>query len=81
MDHLNIFAQTLLSCSFQQGLEQILEMKEIPVPQVNLLGSSVSPVVSIWNRNIVLHIQHLLIAARWHPAKGRNWCILNKGMA
>lgn len=64
MDHLNIFAQTLLSCSFQQGLEQILEMKEIPVPQVNLLGSSVSPVVSIWNRNIVLHIQHLLIAAR-----------------
>lgn len=44
MDHLNIFAQSLISCSFNK-VQQILEMKEIPAPQVNL-GSSVGPVVS-----------------------------------
>lgn len=66
IDHLNIFAQSLLSCRFQPGLEQILEMKEIPVPQVSLLGSSVHPVVSLWYRDIILHIHYLPVVARWH---------------
>lgn len=64
MDHLNIFAQSLLSYRFQPGLEQILEMKEIPVPQVNLLGLSVCPVLSLWYRDIILHTHYLLIVAR-----------------
>lgn len=66
MDHLNIFAQSLLSCRFQTGLEQILETKEIPVPQVSLLGTSVCPVVSLWYRDIVPHIHYLPIVAKWH---------------